>query len=225
MHIIQEKLLKLAETTNLSEMSLRQVGKLINEPSAQKIKHHLLQLEKNGLLQVDRLAKVMVKTKPGSLYQSTLVALPILGTADCGPATAYAEQEAQGFLRVSGRLLTKKKDVFAIRASGYSMNKANINGETVDDGDYVIVDPSYKAVRNGDYVLSIIDGMANIKRFFKDTANRRIILLSESSASIPPIFVHEDDIDNYLVNGKVIQVIKKPKNTWNKFKKFMYSES
>lgn len=225
MHAIQEKLLKLAETTNLSEMSLRQIGRLVEEPSAQKVKHHLLQLEKHGLLQMDRLAKVMIKTRPGTLYRSSLMAVPILGTANCGPATAYAEQEAQGFLRVSGRLLTKKKDVFAIRASGYSMNKANINGESVEDGDYVIVDPSYRAVRNGDYVLSIIDGMANIKRFFKDNANRRIILLSESSASIPPIFIHEQDLDNYLVNGKVIQVIKKPKNTWSKMKKFIYRES
>src|SRR5690242_14604216 len=101
MHTIQEKLLKLAEANNLGEMSLRQIGRLIGEPSAQKIKHHLLQLEKNGLMQMDRLAKVMIKTQPGSLYQSALMAVPILGTADCGPATAYAEQEAQGFLRVS----------------------------------------------------------------------------------------------------------------------------
>ena len=102
------------------------------------------------------------------------------------------------------------------------MNKANINGECVEDGDYVLVDPTVAAVRNGDYVLSIIDGMANIKRYFKDTDNERIILLAESSASFSPIFIHRDDMDNYLVNGKVIQVIKKPKKTWTKFKKFIY---
>jgi SOS-response transcriptional repressor LexA len=153
-----------------------------------------------------------------------LVAIPIFGTANCGPATAYAEQEAEGYLRISGKLLTKKKGVFAIKASGHSMNKANINGESVEEGDYVLVDPSFTSVRNGDYVLSIIDGMANIKRYFKDTDNQRIILLSESSASFSPIFIHRDDLDNYLVNGKVIQVIKKPKRSWSRFKKFLYRD-
>lgn len=206
-------------------MSLREIGKLINETSPQKIKHHLLQLEKNGLIQMDRLSKVMVKTRPGIVLRNSLIAIPILGTANCGPATAYAEQEAEGYLRVSGKLLSKKKGVFAIKASGYSMNKANINGESIEDGDYVLVDPAFTSVRNGDYVLSIIDGMANIKRYFKDTDNQRIILLSESSASFSPIFIHRDDIDNYLVNGKVIQVIKKPKKAWSRFKKFIYKDS
>ncbi|MEK9157819.1 MAG: S24 family peptidase [Patescibacteria group bacterium] len=225
MHTIQEKLLKLTEGHDLANMSLREIGKLINETSPQKIKHHLLQLEKNGLLQMDRLAKVMVKTRPGALQRNSLLAIPILGTANCGPATAYADQEAQGYLRVSGKLLSKKKGIFAIKASGHSMNKANINGECVEDGDYALVDPTNTVVKNGDYVLSIIDGMANIKRYFRDTENERIILLSESSASVSPIFIHRDDMDNYLVNGKVIQVIKKPKTAWSKFKKFVYRDT
>ena len=95
MHTLQEKLLKLAEKNNLSEMSFRNIGKLVAESSPQKIKHHLLQLEKHGLIQMDRLAKVMVKTKPGSLYQSPLVALPILGSANCGPATIYSQKKIQ----------------------------------------------------------------------------------------------------------------------------------
>jgi len=226
LHTIQEKILALAGKENIAEMSLREIGKHINETSPQKIKHHLLQLEKNGLIQMDRLAKVMVKTRPGLLTpKSSLLAIPILGTANCGPAAAYAEQEAQGYLRVSGKLLSKKKGIFAIKASGHSMNRANINGLSVEDGDYVLVDPTFTSVRNGDYVLSIIDGMANIKRYFKDSDNQRIILLSESSASFSPIFIHRDDMDNYLVNGKVIQVIKKPKTAWSKFKKFVYRDS
>ncbi len=222
MHSLQEKLLKLAKTSNLADMSLRSIGKLINESSPQKIKHHLLQLEKKGLIQMDRLSKVMVKTEPGSFYKSPLVSLPILGSANCGPATVYAENNVEGYLRISGKLLSKKKDVFAIKASGYSMNKANINGESLEDGDYAVVDPSYKSFKNGDYVLSIIDGMANIKRYFNDKAGKRVILLSESSASYSPIFIHYDDMDTFLVNGKVIQVIKKPKTAWSKLKKLVY---
>jgi repressor LexA len=226
MHSFQEKLLKLSETKNLSDMSLREIGRCIGVNAPQIVKHHLLQLEKNGFIQMDRLSKVMVKTQPGafglpSQGRATLLAIPIFGTANCGPATAYAQQEIEGYLRVSGKLLSKKKGIFAIKASGYSMNKANVNGENIEDGDYVLVDPT-SSVRNGDYVLSIIDEMANIKRFFRDSDNGRIILISESSASISPIFIHRDDLDRYLVNGKVIQVIKKPKKAWSKLKKFIY---
>ena len=222
MHSLQEKILNISDEHNLGQMSLREIGRLVGEKSAQKIKHHLLQLEKNGLIQMDRLAKVMVKTRPGMSARNSLIAIPIFGTANCGPATAYAQQETKGYLRVSGKLLSKRKGVFAIKASGYSMNKANINGESIEDGDYVVVDPKYRSVKNGDYVLSIIDGVANIKRYFNDNENKRIILLSESSASFSPIFIHYDDLDRYLVNGKIIQVIKKPKTTWSKFKKFVY---
>ena len=226
MHTIQEKLLKLASTMNLADLSLREIGKHIGVSSPQIIKHHLMQLEKNGLIQLDRLSKVMVKTQAGQTApRSSLFSIPILGTANCGPATAYAQQEAEGFLRVSGKLLSKKRGVFAIKASGFSMNKANVNGESIEDGDYVLVDPTASMIKNGDYVLSIIDGMANIKRFFRDTDNQRIILLSESSASFAPIFIHRDDLDHYLVNGKVIQVIKKPKKIWSRFKKFIYRDT
>ena len=104
------------------------------------------------------------------------------------------------------------------------MNKANVDGQSIDDGDYVIVDPKARAIKNGDYVLSIIDGTANIKRYFNDRDNQRIILMSESSASFSPIFIHYQDMDNYLVNGKIIQVIKKPKTAWSKLKKLVYRQ-
>jgi len=224
MHKIQEQILKLSAHKDLGKLSLRQIGKLIDEGDyPQKIKHHLLQLEKNGLVRINRLGKEIARTKPGLTQNSKLISVPILGSANCGPATIYAEQNIEGYLTISGRLLSKKKDIFAIKASGYSMNKANISGESIDDGDYVDVDPKYRNIKNGDYVLSVVDGVANIKKYFNDKQNKRIILLSESSASFSPIFIHYDDMDNYLVNGKVIQVIKKPKTAWTKLKRLVYN--
>ena len=226
MHKIQSQILKISGRNDLGKMSLRQIGKLIGEENyPQKVKHHILQLEKNGLIKINRLDKEIAKTRPGTIANSKLVSVPILGSADCGPATIYAEQNIEGYLTISGKLLSKKKDIFAIKASGYSMNKANINGECIEDGDYVVVDPRYRSMKNGDYVLSVIDGVANIKRYFDDKENKRIILLSESSASFSPIFIHYQDLDRYLVNGKIIQVIKRPKTTWSKFKKFVYREA
>lgn len=224
MHKLQEKILKLSSSKNLSSLSLREIGKLIGvKGQPQKIKHHLLQLEKKGLLAINRAARTVLKTRPGHIRNSSLVAVPILGSADCGPAMIYAEQNIDGYLRISGQLLSRKKDIFAIKASGYSMNKANINGQAIEDGDYAIVDPAPRTLKNGDYILAIIDNNATIKRYFRDNANHRIILLAESSASFSPIFIHYSEASSFLVNGRVVQVIKKPKTTWSRLKKIATS--
>jgi|SRR3989344_3652113 len=218
MHKIQQQILSISAKNDLGKMSLREIGKLIgviNQP--QKIKHHLLQLEKKGLLTVNRSSTLISKTRPGGIGSGKLVAVPILGSANCGPATIYAEQNVEGYLRISGKLLSRKRDIFAIRASGYSMNKANINGVNIEDGDYAVVDPAPRTLKNGDYVLAVIDNTATIKRYFKDQENERLILLAESSASYSPIFIHYSEASSFIVNGRIIQVIKKPKpRPWKK---------
>ena len=56
--------------------------------------------------------------------------------------------------------------------------------------------------------MSVINGLANIKKYIADTERRRITLISESKSFFPPIYLHEDDLSDYLVNGKVVTVIK-----------------
>ena len=138
--------------------------------------------------------------------------IPILGYASAGPATAIAEENIEGFLRISESLVKPRPAshvLFAIRVKGPSMNRAMIDKKKIEDGDYVIVDTTDRNPKNGDIILSIIDGMANIKRFYKDEENKQIILISDSNQDFPPIYIHESD--NYMINGKVVQVIKKPK--------------
>lgn len=138
-----------------------------------------------------------------------LVSVPVLGMANAGMATVFADEYQAGFLRISKRLLKKSSNIFALEVQGNSLNRSNINGSNVEDGDWVIIDKDYQQPQNGDYVLSIIDGMANLKKFYFDKTNGQIILSSESSEPHPPIFIHPDDA--YRVNGKIIQVIKRPK--------------
>lgn len=214
MHSIQEKILKIADHNNLSKMSLRKIGKLVNVDSAQRIKHHLYQLEKKGLIVFDQGKNILRKVKSGEIQNTNLIAVPILGSADCGPASIFAEQNLEGYLKISKKMLSKKGGIFAIRAVGPSMNKANINGKSIEDGDYVIVDSKNKTPRNGDYILSIIDACANIKRFIQDKKNKQIVLLSESTFNFPPIYIHPEDFLDYIVSGRVIQIIKKPKINW-----------
>src|SRR6185369_6553909 len=115
---IQEKLLRLSKTVSLAKLTLREMAKRIDLPneSPQKIKHHLLQLQKKGFLSIDRGKGIMNRTSlepdwaKGLLKTaSRLFSIPIIGTANCGPATLFAEQNYQGFLRISSKLIGRSK--------------------------------------------------------------------------------------------------------------------
>lgn len=184
--------------------------------SPQKIKHHLLQLQKKGFLGIDRAKGVMERTSmtPGwakglLTKTSQLFSIPIVGTANCGPAEIFAEQNLQGFLRVSSKLVgrARPKGLYAIKTDGYSMNRAEVNGKQIDDGDYVIVDGENKTARNGDIVVAIIDNKATIKRIIFDKTNDQIVLRADSSFDYDPIYLHTDD--DFTLSGKVVGVIKK----------------
>ncbi|MEK7648181.1 MAG: S24 family peptidase [Patescibacteria group bacterium] len=209
MHSTQEKLLKAADASQLGALSLRKIGEIIGEPSAQKIHHHLTQLQKKGLLRIDKRRNTIERVRQGALTgSSTLVSIPIFGSANCGPATIVAEEQLEGYLKISSRMLKKTSRVFAIKADGHSMNRANVDGKNIEDGDYVIVDSEVRTPQDNDIVVSVIDDMANIKRYKSDAANNCITLLSDSTREFPPIYIHEDDV--FTISGKVIQVIKKP---------------
>ena len=217
MHSIQEKLLQVAENKNLGQMTLREIGALVGESSPQKVKHHMTQLQKKGLLKIDKAKGVVKKTMQewenaldGS---SRILSIPILGAVNAGPAQIFAETNIEGFLKVSSALLSPAprdaQTFLALKVVGPSMNRATIGVKRIEDGDYVIVDIADRNVKDGDIVLSIIDGMANIKRFRFDKENGHVVLMSESTKDFPPIFIHETD--NFMINGKVVQVIKKPR--------------
>jgi SOS-response transcriptional repressor LexA len=211
LHEIQRKILKVAQTQDISKLSLRELGKLIGINHPQKIKHHIEQLRKKKLLTLKGPRNVVSDIKGASKASSVIVNIPILGEANCGTATLLAEENLQGYLPVSKTILKKTRDIFSLKAVGDSMNAADIDGDKIEDGDYVIVDTTDKIPQSGDYVVSIIDGAANVKRLYIDKLNERFVLQSESKKEYPPIFIHKNDMSEYLINGKVIQVIKKYK--------------
>jgi repressor LexA len=109
---------------------------------------------------------------------------------------------------VSTVFLKNRSKVFAIKAVGSSMNKANIDGKNIEDGDYVIIDAVDKDFRSNDYVLSIIDEMANVKKIIINKEHRQVCLASESTQNFSPIYIEESEAAHFYISGKVIQVIK-----------------
>lgn len=219
MHTIQSKLLELSKRQNLAQVSLREMARLIGLPheSPQKIKHHLMQLQRKGFIAIDKPKGLMERSANSPSWAtglldkgSRLFSIPVIGTANCGPATIFAEQNFQGFLRISGKLLGRSKPdgLYAIKADGTSMNRADVKGKRIEDGDYAIVDSVSRDPSNNQIVVAIVDNRATIKRFIDDRKNGQIVLQADSSFDYEPIYLHPDD--DFTISGTVVDVIKKP---------------
>jgi SOS-response transcriptional repressor LexA len=211
LHPIQRNILELAGKYELKKMTLGQIARLVGESYPQTAKYHISQLQKKELLDENRKSKHPKVELPDIKSREQLINLPIIGAANCGEANLVAEENLEGFLKVSPKMINNKQGVFVLRAEGDSMNKADVYGKSIESGDYVLVDECNKYPQSNEYVVSIIDGMANIKKFMHDEENKQIVLLSESTENYPPIYIHEEDFPAYAVTGTVIQVLKPQK--------------
>ncbi len=212
MHIIQKQLLDLIAThEDFGSYSLRKIAEMVGaKGKPQTAKYHLQQLEKDGLIQLNLEAGIIKLVKRGYANASTspIYSLPVVGSANCGPATIFAEQNVDQYLKISSSMLPRNKsNLYALIADGDSMNMAEVEkGKTIKSGDFVLVDSEYKNYKTGDIVVAVIDNMATIKRFREDKPNNRIILEADSTEKYLPIFIHEGD--NFLLSGKVVGIIK-----------------
>jgi SOS regulatory protein LexA len=186
----------------------------LNYPSSAY--YHVKKLQEEGYLEresnkprsigiyADRTVKTPFMKKTGM----DSVRVPVLGGANAGPATLFAEENIAGYLKISRSKLNRKDGVFALRVEGDSMNLAEIDGKNLEEGDFVLIDSEYRTPKNGDYVLSIIDGAANLKKFERDAKTGDVKLVSESSnLKHKPIYISSED--DFMINGRIISVIKR----------------
>lgn len=208
MNETQRRIMELASSRNIAQMTLSEVASAVGIATPQLAQHHINQLVKKGVLWIDRRAGLMkLLTKANS---NAIMRVPIYGTANCGPATQFANDQIEGYLPISPSLLglNTKKTYFAVRAVGNSMNKAKVStlgGQKtgINDGDLVVAE---KTLSNavGQYIVAVVDGLANIKKLVCGEGYAR--LESESTSKYMPIYL-EPDLDNFIA-GRVVGVIK-----------------
>lgn len=212
-----KKLLEIASENNLNDLTIREVGRRMGNEYPQTVKYYWKKAFDAGMIDYlprSREAKSSIRnfTHRNKLTSEvSLISIPIRGVANCGPATRYAQDEDLGYIHISSTLLGTKKHegLYAIVADGESMNKASVHGNPINDGDYVVVDRSVVQPKDNDYVVAIVNGLANIKKFHRE--QDRIALVSESSGHYDPIFITPEDQSDSLIGGTVIQVVPKPK--------------
>lgn len=207
MSSVQNKLLALLRDQGSVPLKYREIGRRIGEQYPQTVKHHIEILKNKQLIQ-EKNGLIVLNKK--DLASEDFLNLPFYGIANCGPATAFAEDRIEGFIKISKNAFPKGnvKDFYLIQASGNSMNQAQVGQgkKNIEDGDIVIVNAKEQSPQNGDYVVSIIDRCANIKKFGYNPNDQQVVLISESTDKYFPIVLHENDDLN--IAGKVIDVLK-----------------
>lgn len=139
-----------------------------------------------------------------AIWMQTTMNIPILGYANAGTPLAIAEANDYGTLPISKNIVSGDgKNYFVLRVSGTSMNQYQVNGKTLDNGSYVLIQKDTPLLNEKDAFLFLVDGGATLKKYRKQ--GNTIYLLPESSDThhAPIILSEHDDVK---AAGKVVEV-------------------
>lgn len=115
-----------------------------------------------------------------------------------------AEENIEGWIRVPKVLASPATDkFFLLHVRGNSMDKADVRGDLIENGDLVLVRQRPTA-QSGEIVVALIDGEATVKRLV--TAPGYCVLKPQSSDPVHKPIVVSDD---FRVLGTVTRVLKK----------------
>ena len=176
--------------------TLRQIAEAIGVSSLATVHEHLQALVAKGLIkrQAGRVRSLELTTseidvEPGGLN------VPILGFIAAGmPIEAYTDPNAT--MNIPQTMASGKKRTYVLQVRGESMIEDGIM-----DGDHVIIEQT-EAADNGEIVVALLDnGMATLKRFFKEETRIRLM---PANAKMQPIFVK-----NVRIQGKVVGLVRR----------------
>jgi len=129
--------------------------------------------------------------------------IPLVGTVSCGqPLLAIENIDAYIPYDVT-KFGGSPSDYFFLKATGDSMDKANVNGKSIDDGDFVLVKKQQTA-KPGERIVALIGDEATIK-LFKEGDGCKVLQPESKNPNNKPIYLFED----FSVQGIVQDVIKK----------------
>lgn len=108
----------------------------MKEESVKSVAQVVEALERKDLVKRDIFRKIfLIENENFREGLEGVFQVPVYGLASAGDALAFAEDNIDGYLRISESILapSPKAKLFAVKTLGDSMNKEGIN-----DGDYVI---------------------------------------------------------------------------------------
>jgi len=199
--------------------SVREIADAVGLASTSAVHHHLIALEKDGLIERGTHASRALRliARPAAIpeplaepaadpidaakitpfrmpVERETLTLPVMGEIAAGqPIEAY--EDAAETLSVPASM-DARADSYVLRVRGKSMIDA-----LIDDGDFVIVQPQATA-RDGDIVVALLeDNGVTLKRYFREKDRIR---LQPANAEMEPIYATDVQIQ-----GKVVGVIRR----------------
>jgi repressor LexA len=129
--------------------------------------------------------------------------VPIVGEAPAGQLMP-AEENMLGQVQMPKEFLQPPSaNFFLLRVRGDSMNRAKVEGQSIEDGDLVLVRQQERA-DPGKIVVALVDGEATIKKLVKG-AGYYVLKPESTNPKHRPIIVAQD----FRVQGTVCRVFKK----------------
>jgi repressor LexA len=129
--------------------------------------------------------------------------VPIVGEAPAGQLMP-AEENILGQVQLPKAFLKPPTaKFFLLRVRGDSMNRAKIEGQTIEDGDLVLVRQQERA-DPGKIVVALVDGEATIKKLAKGSGYY-VLQPQSTNTKNRPIILTED----FRIQGTVSRVFKK----------------
>lgn len=176
--------------------TLKKIAEAIGVSSLATVHEHLQALEEKGLIKRKTgKARSMELTESELHYTHEGFEVPILGFIAAGqPIQVFTDPNAT--MNIPKAMASGKKRTYVLQVRGESMIEDGIL-----DGDHVVVEQTESA-ENGQIVVALLDnGMATLKRYFKEATRIR---LEPANAKMQPIFVK-----NVRIQGKLVGLIRK----------------
>ena len=176
--------------------TLQEIANAIGVSSLATIHEHLQALiRKKVLKKYDGAVRGLELIDRTLLRMTESIDLPLLGYIAAGrPIQPYSDPNA--VFKVSPELVSGKKRSYVLQVKGESMIEDGIL-----DGDFVVIEEESTA-RDGEIVVALLDnGLATLKRFFKEATRVR---LEPANSTMQPIYA-----TNVKIQGKCVGLIRK----------------
>ena len=179
-----------------SSPTLQEIADSLGVSSLATVHEHLQALTKKGIIKRFEGAVRGIELLDNAAANITDgVELPLLGFIAAGqPIEPITDPNAT--LRVSSSMISGKKRSFVLQVRGDSMIE-----EGILDGDFVVIE-EHPDARDGEIVVALLDnGLATLKKFFKEATRIR---LEPANSSMRPIYAK-----NVKIQGKVVGLVRR----------------
>jgi len=176
--------------------SFEEIAESFSYSSLATVHEHLSNLERKGYIKRAYNESRAIEILPSEATPRALE-LPILGSVAAGQPIEATEQGDT--MTVPDSFIRRGGNHYVLRVRGNSMID-----EQIRDGDFVVINER-RSADNGEMVIALMNGSsATVKKFFRERDGR--IRLQPANETMPPMYVHENDIS---IQGVVVGVLRR----------------